>query len=303
MKREIKVNFKKSFACDRSIAKGIKFLNKKGFYTIGCCSGLEIDHDNERDKMYIEFAGLSRAEGLRVRVLGAQFGFKVIRGKRVIRIETENDNKLEMFNDFIEYLKYYTQKLNLRAIGLSNWAYDSEKKKRFSVQFYDYDYNGNANHIPRADLLKILEIFPYDCLMYETKGGVHFVSFSILIGLHATKARVLKTSKSLDSQDYWSEGKDLTLRVSAKWKLRFLRKRKIASEKPKFKGLIKTPDNLIKTDNKFLNSKNPDKYVISKNHLEFYRKYMDLPDWVYELYADCDMRDLRIKNYHYKTRD
>jgi len=276
-------------------------LNKSGYYTIGCCSGLEIDHDNERDIMYVEFAGLNKTKTLRVKILAKQFGFEVL-NKTQLRIETESDDKLEMFNDFIDYLRYNEQKLSLRAIGISNWAYDSNNKKRYSVQFYDYDYNGVEN-IPRVDLLKILEIFPYDCLMYETKQGIHFISFSILLGLRKAKTRVLETSKVLEGQDYWTEGKDLTLRVSAKWKTRLFRKRKIVSKKPKFKGLIKSPDNLIKTENPFLNSKNPSKYVISKKHLEFYRKYMDLPDWVYEQYLDCDMRDLRIKNYHYKTRD
>ena len=300
MKSKIKI--KRKFACDKSISKGIKFLNKNGFYTVGCCSGLEIDHDNERDLMYIEFAGLSKTKALRIKVLARQYGFEV-KNKGLLRIETENDDKLEMFNALMNYLKYNTQKLSLRAIGISNWIYDSEKKKRYSVQFYDYDFINGEKRIPREELLRILEIFPYDVLMYETKQGIHFISFSILLGIHVAKARVLELSKSLDGQDYWTEGKDLTLRVSAKWKLRFLRKRKIVSKKPKFKGLIKKPDNLIKTQNKFLNSSNPDKYVISKNHLEFYRKYMGLPDWVYELYSDCDMRDLRIKNYHYKTRD
>ncbi len=276
-------------------------MNRNGYYTIGCCSGLEIDHNNERDIMYVEFVGLSKTKTLRVKILAKQFGFEV-KNKTQLRIETESDDKLEMFNDFIDYLKYNEQKLSLRAIGLSNWAFDSKNKKRYSVQFFDYDYNGLEN-IPRDDLLKILEIFPYDCLMYGTKQGVHFISFSILLGLRKAKMRVLETSKALEGQDYWTEGKDLTLRVSAKWKIRLFRKRKIVSEKPKFKGLIKSPDNLIKTENPFLNSKNPSKYVISKKHLEFYRKYMDLPNWVYEQYLDCDMRDLKIKNYHYKTRD
>ena len=296
-----KIKIKRKFTGDKSISKGIKFLNKNEFYTIGYCSGLAIDHDNERDLMYIEFAGLTKANTLRIKVLAKQYGFEV-KDKGLLRIETKSDDKLEMFNSFIDYLKYNTQKLSLRAIGISNWAYDSEKKKRYSVQFYDYDFNGEKR-IPRNDLLRVLEIFPYDCLMYETKQGIHFISFSILLGIHVAKARVLATSKALDGQDYWTEGKDLTLRVSAKWKLRPFRKRKIVSKKPKFKGLIKSPNNVIKTQNKFLNSSNPDKYVISKNHLKFYRKYMDLPEWVYELYADCDMRDLRIKNYHYKTRD
>lgn len=303
MRRQAKIKLNRKFTCDKSISKGIKFLNKNGFYTIGCCSGLEIDHDNERDLMYIEFAGLSKAKALKIKVLAKQFGFRIKNGNGIIRIETESNNKLWYFNDLIDYLKYNSQKLSLRAIGISNWIYDEKNKKRYSVQFYDYDFPNGDKQIPREDLLVILEVFPYDVLMYKTKQGVHFISFSILRGQHTSKARALETSKKLKKQDYWCEGKDMTLRVSAKWKLRFLRKRKIVSKKPKFKGLIKTPDNLIKTQNKFLNSSNPSKYVISKKHLEFYWKYMDLPDWVYELYSDCDMRDLRIKNYHYKTRD
>ena len=187
------------------------------------------------------------------------------------------------------------KKLNLRALGISNWAHDSKTekkipdwKKRNSIQFYDYDYNGSVDRIPRNDLLKILEIFPYDCLMYETKHGVHFISFAVLHGLKITKARVLQTSKELGVQDYWTEAKDLTLRVSAKWRIRnFSKVFKIISKKPKFKGLIRVPNN----------------YRISKNHLEFYRKYMNLPNWVYEMYSDCEKLDYRIKLYHYKTRD
>ena len=302
MRRETKVKTHRAFKCDKSIAKGIEWLNKNDYYTLGCCSGLEKDHDNERDLMYIEFAGLTKAKTLRIKIRAKQFGFVVHNFSIGVRIESEKDNKLEMFNDLIEYLRYSEHKLNLRAIGISNWAYDSENKKNYSVQFYDYDYNGTKN-VPRDDLLLILEMFPYDVLMYETKQGVHFISFAILLGLHTAKARVLELSKKLGNQDYFTEGKDLTLRISAKWKIRFLRKRKIVSEKPKFKGLIKTPDNLIKKPNKFLNSQNIDKYVISKNHLEFYKRYMDLPNWVCELYSDCDARDLKIKNYHYKTRD
>jgi len=90
--------------------------------------------------------------------------------------------------------------LNLRTMGLSNWCLDqnsySKKKKRYSIQFYDYDFVGGKNlnfgkkgleNIPRDDLLKILEIFPYDVIMYETKHGIHFISFSLLKGLNFTK--------------------------------------------------------------------------------------------------------------------
>ena len=135
--------------------------------------------------------------------------------------------------------------LNLRTMGISNWCLDknsySKKKKRYSIQFYDYDFEGGINlnfgkkgleNIPRDDLLKILEIFPYDVIMYQTKHGIHFVSFALLKGLKHTKVNVLMTSRAIGKQDYWTEAKDLTLRCSAKWKTRFLRKRKIVSNKP-----------------------------------------------------------------------
>ncbi len=176
--------------------------------------------------------------------------------------------------------------LTLRAMGISNWCFDTNTKKKYSIQFFDYDLNGKKK-IPRDDLLLILRIFPYDCLMYETKHGIHFISFSILHGLGITKKRVVRLSKALKGQDYFTEQKDLTLRISAKWKPRRFRNYKIVSNKPKFKGLIRFPN----------------KYTISKKHLKFYFKYMNLPLWVYNLYSDCIKKDYRIRNYHYKTRD
>ena len=97
--------------------------------------------------------------------------------------------------------------LNLRTMGISNWCLDkksySKKKKRYSIQFYDYDFAGGINlnfgkkgleNIPRDDLLRILEIFPYDVIMYETKHGNHIVSLALLKGLKHTKVNVLTTS-------------------------------------------------------------------------------------------------------------
>ena len=181
------------------------------------------------------------------------------------------------------------RKLNVRALGLSNWCLDRKTKEKSSVQFYDYDFKDNLKTIPRHDLLRIKEIFPYDCIMYETKHGIHFISFSLLKGTYRAKARVLETSKDLELQDYWTSQTDLTLRVSAKWQVkRFKKNRIVVSEKPKFKGIVKEPNF---------------EYRISKNHLKFYHKYMDLPNWVYKLYDKCDKKDLKIKIYHYKTRD
>ncbi len=176
--------------------------------------------------------------------------------------------------------------LDVRAIGISNWAYDNKAKKRYSIQFYDYDYNG-SKHIPQSHVNMIMDLFPYDCIMFETKHGVHFVSFALLKGLNITKARTLETTKNMGkAQDYWTSQKDLTLRVSEKWKVRKILGYKIVSERPTFKGLAKYPN----------------QYRISNQHLTFYKKYLGLPDWVFKLYDDCDKYNYRIKIYHYKTR-
>lgn len=173
-----------------------------------------------------------------------------------------------------------------RAMGISNWCRDVETRKLYSVQFYDYDLNG-SKEMGLGHLERVLDIFPLDCIMYETKHGIHFISFAIRMGLRYTKSRAVETSKDLGKQDYWTEAKDLTLRVSAKWKLKRFKKRQIISKKPKFLGIIKSPD----------------KNIISQKHLEFYLKFMNLPEEIFDLYQGCDFRNYKIKIYHYKTRD
>ncbi|MFX1501179.1 MAG: hypothetical protein ACFFDH_09480 [Promethearchaeota archaeon] len=179
------------------------------------------------------------------------------------------------------------KKLFLRTMGISNLCINPEDKKLYSVQFYDYDKKGKEKIFPE-DLKKIMKIFPYDCLFYETKHGFHFISFAILRGSAITKARAIQLTKELDQQDYWCSLKDLTLRVAPKWKNKTFKKHyQKVSKKPKFKGLIKEPN----------------KYIISNKHLEFYYKFMNLPEWVYNKYLDCDKRDYKIKIVNYKTRD
>lgn len=174
--------------------------------------------------------------------------------------------------------------LFLRTMGISNLSYDVENKKMYSIQFYDYDKNGFDMGIPQKHSELIASIFPYDCIMYESKHGFHFISFSLLKGKAITKARALKITKIFERQDYWCSLRDLTLRIAPKWELNTY---KNISEKPKFKGLIRSPN----------------KYIISEKHLEFYHDNMGLPDWVYTRYEDCDKRDYKIKIVHYKTRD
>ncbi|GAH05482.1 unnamed protein product, partial [marine sediment metagenome] len=105
--------------------------------------------------------------------------------------------------------------------------------------------------------------------------------------LRLTKSRSLLLSKTFN-QDYFASAKDLALRFTGKWKLnRFTGKYKTVSPKPVFRGVARYPSN----------------FRISRQLLEFYKRYMNLPNWVFELYENCIKFNYRIKTYHYKTRD
>lgn len=282
----VRINYKRSFHCDKSIAPGIKWLNKNGFYTCGSCSGVGIDHPNsERDTLYIEFEKLGNSELSHLTVIGRKVGFQIKKRENRLRLDSNAINRLWMFYELIKGLDIKGAFLNVRTMGISNWVKDEKNKKLYSVQFYDYDNNNHS--ISNAELDRISDIFPYDCLMYSTKHGIQFISFALLHGLRYTKTKAIETSKDLGKQDYWTEAKDLTLRIAPKWKVNHFKKRQIISKKPKFRGIIK----------------NPTDYIISEKHLEFYLKFMDLPEWVYNKYDACDKRDYKIKLYHYKTRD
>lgn len=285
MKKQIKkITYSRSFIVDRSISKGIKWLNQHGFYTTGCCSGLKADHPKrERDLMYIEFEGLLTTKISQLKINARMVGFKIKKRSGIVRIETEDVLKYDMFNLFIEKLRNNEGVLNLRTMGISNWVYEAETKKYYSIQFYDYDHLICIG-LKQVFIKKILEIFPLDCIMYQTKHGTQFISFALRYGLKYTKVRALEMSKEL-GQDFWTEAKDLTLRIAPKWN----KKREEISGKPKFLGVARRPD--------------PDTIRISSKHLEFYKKYMGLPNWVYELYSNCDKKELKFKVYHYKTRD
>jgi hypothetical protein len=184
-------------------------------------------------------------------------------------------------------------------MGISNRCYAGEIKKgvpreRYSVQFYDFD--GSEPEFKRA-IPTIMRIFPYDALAYKSKHGFHVLSFSLLKGYLAPIRRARMITKILNSadrmpeQDFGSFGenfeKGLALRVSSKWRKRFFRRNKIISGKPTFFGLLKSPN----------------RYRISERHLNFYRDFMALPDWVYKKYDDCDKKNLDTFMYHYYTGD
>lgn len=175
------------------------------------------------------------------------------------------------------------KELNLRSMGVSNQLRDEYNKKTYSIQFYDFDYNGLNSDEIRERIEDICNMFPYDLILYQTKHGVQFISFALLHGTRYTKSKAVGMSKSLGNQDYWTEAKDLTLRISPKWN----KKRKEVSFKPKFLHLVKKP--LF--------------HRISNKHLEFYKNFMELPENVYREYDFCDKKDYKMKLYHYKTRD
>lgn len=180
------------------------------------------------------------------------------------------------------------RKLKLRSIGISNKCFDKKGGKYYSIQFYDLDTEGLSHVQIKAKVNAILEIFPYDLILYKTKHGIHFISFALLKGYRAPKARAVEMSKTLGDQDYWTTGTNLVLRVSPKWRVyKYSKLRYIVSEKPKFLHFYKKPNS----------------YIISNGHLEFYHKFMGLPDWVYYHYSQCDKRDYQISITHYKTRD
>lgn len=103
------------------------------------------------------------------------------------------------------------------------------------------------------------------------------------------------TRKLGGNQDYGAgtfnkeeEKRDLTMRISPKWKNRFWTWRhKVISDAPIFKMVVKKPN----------------KYRISKKHLELFKERCNLPEEVYQLYDDCQKLDFEIKLFSYLTGD
>lgn len=191
-------------------------------------------------------------------------------------------------------VKMKRKKRMLRAIGINNICYDLETNKRKSVQFYDYDTKHIRNSIIKIlpdELQEILKYFKNDCIIYKTKHGFHFISFALLPNVFISKANVLRITKRLnETQDYFPYQKELTLRVSPKWKIkRFSKRRKTISKKPKFASFFIHPRNNME---------------VSKTHLNFYLKYMNLPIEIYKEYEkNCILKENKITISHYRTRD
>jgi len=176
----------------------------------------------------------------------------------------------------------------LCTFGIANIVKDGEKfvgknTPEFGLQFYDFDGDYNSE-----EFQKIQEIFPNDLFIYKSKHGYHFVSLTLMdIDLAIRNANTL--SRNFKNQDYILPIKDcryLVLRVAPKWNKES--KLKI-SDNPAFLQVVQFPKK---------------KTIISGNHLDFYWRYMNLPQPIYEFYKDmCRIRRGVIYFIYYTTGD
>jgi hypothetical protein len=174
-------------------------------------------------------------------------------------------------------------KRKLYAMGMGN---SLDKGSKFNenfkaIQFYDYD----KNCLPKDVFKQILEVFPYDCMVFKTLNGFSFISLTVLDSWKVAKDNAVMLSKKF-REDYTSGMKELVIRVSGKFRRKDHKK---VSHKPFFLGLIKP----LK-----------EKKTISLNHLNFLDNAGILPKWVYEYYTKnrYDLRKYEISVFKYYTK-
>jgi len=175
-------------------------------------------------------------------------------------------------------MKYKTREQS--TIGMANmttWKWQGVEN-RLVLQFYDFDGDIGKPGI----MAEISEIFENDCIIFKSKNGYHFVSFTLLDKKPKfVKKRAIKVSKKLH-QDYTSGMKALVLRIAPKFK-----EREIVSERPEYYLTWKFPVN---------NS------IIAKNHLDLYHEYLGIPDFIYNYYVRfCTLIDAELNLVYYKT--
>ena len=180
----------------------------------------------------------------------------------------------------LKEIKEFKKKFPSRAFGIGHFTTTNNGIRR-GLQFYDYD--GSLN---QQKLRKILSIFPNDCIIYKSKNGFHFYSFTLIDSdLARTRANGLTESFNEigDKQDYKSKTQ-LILRISPK----FL-DNKIISEETKFLKYIKLP-----VKNKF----------VSKTHLDFFLDFKELPKRIYYAYKyNSILVDASLALNYYHTRN
>ena len=73
----MKVKFKMDFQVDKSIAKGIKVLNRNEFFTTSCCSGIPKDHNGNlaKDRLFVDFVELDNSKLSYLTSIAREVGF------------------------------------------------------------------------------------------------------------------------------------------------------------------------------------------------------------------------------------
>lgn len=171
-----------------------------------------------------------------------------------------------------------TLKLYAMAIAVSNLI--EINKKIYALQFYDYDGKLEKD---KMELVKPL-FEGRDCIIYKTRFGYHFVSFTIDFKNNYKKIRknTEKISKQLN-QDYRFNNTDyLCLRISPK-----TTKKGVRQGRPQFYGVLNKP----KLDN-----------IISSEHLKCYAEKLGMASRVFESYLNCKLVKGNIKLHTYRTR-
>jgi hypothetical protein len=175
-------------------------------------------------------------------------------------------------------------KRKLYAMGMGN---SLDKKGKFSsefkaIQFYDYD----KNCLPKDIFEQILEIFPYDCMVFKTLNGFSFISLSVLDSWKIAKDNAVMLSERF-GEDYTSGMKELVIRVSAKFRRKDHKK---MSHRPFFLGFIQP----LK-----------ERKIISLNHLNFLDNAGIIPKWVYQHYSTgyrYSLKKYEISIFRYYTK-
>ena len=177
--------------------------------------------------------------------------------------------------------KYKTREQS--TIGIANmttWRWGGVEN-RLVMQFYDFDGELDSNIFVKT-IDEIRKIFPNDCLIFKSKNGYHFISFTLLDKKPKfVRKRASKLSKKL-GQNYTSEMQALVLRIAPKFK-----ERQIVSERPKYYTILKFP----RKDT-----------PIAKNHLELYHEYLRIPEHIYNYYIKhCTLIHAELNLVYYRT--
>lgn len=182
----------------------------------------------------------------------------------------------------ISKFKYRTLGISNECITPESVRYEHERKiSKNYVMFYDIDKPISQIDTYSFDLIG--SAFDNDIVLFTTRKGVHFVSFSLnLCGNTLQKAKDLSNELNEDyifnlKFDY------LTLRIRSK---KDRATGEIHKKKPGFYEILKYPD------------KNS---IVSAEHLRAYRK-LGLPKhFIAYCYRNCTVREYETRYFFYLT--